>query len=254
MSVVIRENLGNCAVLRLNRPEVLNSITTEMFTELETALDEIEHQPDVRAVILTGTGRGFCAGTDLAKATGDYNARITQAHRVIMRLVNYPKLTIAAMNGLAMGGGLELALACTYRVAIRKAKLGLPEINLGLLPSYGGTQLLPRLIGEAKAFDMLLSGEPVLGDQALAINLISALCEEPEQVVQLAHDTIQPYCTKSLVAQRAVRQAIRTGAGLPLEEALKHEAEALATVSNSQDCAEGVTAFLEKRAPVWKDC
>ncbi|MEH6593742.1 MAG: enoyl-CoA hydratase/isomerase family protein, partial [Halioglobus sp.] len=194
MSILTRETVGNCAVLTLNRPEVLNAITTEMLDLLEERLDEIEND-DTRAVILTGAGRGFCPGTDLRAPPSDPKQRIEHVHGLIQRMVNFPKLTVAALNGLAVGGGLELAMACNFRVAVKDAKLGLPEIKIGLMPSYGGTQLLPRLIGEARAEEMMLSGESILAEEGLAMGLVNRICASPDEVVQLAHDFVQTFCT-----------------------------------------------------------
>lgn len=253
MSTIIRENLGNCAILRMNRPDVLNAITTELLDRLDEELDLIEND-DSRAIILTGTGRGFCPGTDLREPPTDIETRIDHVHALIERLVNFPKLSVAAINGIAVGGGLELALACSFRVAVTDAKLGLPEIKIGLMPSYGGTQLLPRLIGAARAEEMMLSGESITAEEGLPIGLINRLCPTPPEVVQLAHDFIQPMCTKSFVPQQAIRRAIREGANLPLRQALAHEFEVMEPVSKSEDCIEGVMSFIEKREPLWKDC
>jgi enoyl-CoA hydratase len=252
MSVLTRENLGNCAVLTMNRPDSLNAITTEMLDLLEQHLDDIE-KDDSRALILTGTGRGFCPGTDLKEPPSDPRARIEHVHNIVMRLSEFPKLSIAAINGLALGGGLELALSCNFRVAAKEAKLGLPEIKIGLMPAYGGTVLLPRLVGSARAEEMMLSGEPVLADEALSMGLVSRVCDSPAEVVQLAHDFVQPFCIHSLVPQQAIRRAIREGAGLSLQDALAHEADIMDVVSSSEDCIEGVMSFIEKRAPQWKD-
>jgi len=248
-----RDNIGNCAILTMNRPEALNAITTEMLDQMEAHLDDIE-QDDSRAFILTGTGRAFCPGTDLKEPPTDVKARIDHVHGIIERMVNFPKLSVAAINGLAMGGGLELALACSFRVAVADAKLGLPEIKIGLMPAYGGTQLLPRLVGEARAEEMMLSGEPVSGEEGLTMGLVNRSCSSADEVVQLAHDFVQPMCTKSLVPQQAIRRAIREGAGMPLKTALAHEFEIMEVVSKSEDCVEGVMSFIEKRKPTWKDC
>lgn len=253
MSVLERSTIGNCAVLTMNRPDSLNAITTEMLDLLETHLDEIEHD-DTRAFILTGTGRGFCPGTDLKEPPEDFKARIDHVHGIILRMAKFPKLSVAAINGLALGGGLELAMACNFRVAAESAKLGLPEIKIGLMPAYGGTVLLPRLIGAARAEAMMLSGESVSAQEGLSTGLINAVCGTPETVVQEAHDFVQRFCNYSLVPQQAIRQAIREGANLPLEQALPHECTIMQPVSASEDCVEGVMSFIEKRAPKWRDC
>lgn len=253
MQVLTRETIGNCAVLTMNRPGALNAITTELLDLLEQHLDEIEAD-GTRALILTGAGRAFCPGSDLKQPPGDVKARIDQVHGLILRLVEFPKLSVAAINGLALGGGLELAMACSFRVAARSAQLGLPEIKIGLMPAYGGTALLPRLVGAARAQDMMLSGESISAETGMTIGLVDRLCDTPQEVVQFAHDFIQPYCGYSLVPQQAIRAALRGGMDMSLPAALAHEYEMMKNVSVSEDCVEGVMSFIEKRAPRWKDC
>lgn len=252
MNVLERTDIGNCAVLTMNRPDSLNAITTQMLDTLEEQLDIIEND-DSRAFILTGTGRGFCPGTDLKEPPSDVKQRIDHVHGIILRIVEFPKLSVAAINGLALGGGLELAMACHFRVACTAAKLGLPEIKIGLMPAYGGTVLLPRLVGAPRAEAMMLSGESLMAEDALSIGLVNAVCGTPDEVVAHAHEFMQAYCNHSLVPQQAIRRAIREGAQLPLHEALPHEFNIMETVSGSEDCVEGVMSFIEKRPPVWKD-
>lgn len=252
MSVLERSDIGNCAVLTMNRPESLNAITTEMLDQLEQHLDVIE-QDQSRAFILTGTGRGFCPGTDLKQPPTDTTQRINHVHGIILRMDKFPKLSVAAINGLALGGGLELAMACNFRVACHAAKLGLPEIKIGLMPAYGGTALLPRIVGAARAEAMMLSGEPLSAEEAYNIGLVNTLCDSPENVVSAAHDFMQGYCNHSLVPQQAIRRAIREGLQMPLAQALPHECTVMENVSASEDCIEGVMSFIEKRKPVWKD-
>ena len=253
MAVLNRTTLGNCAVLTMNRPDSLNAITSEMLELFERHLDDIEAD-DSRALILTGTGRGFCPGTDLKEPPEDPKARIAHAHALITRLVEFPKISVAAINGLALGGGLELALGCTFRVAARDAALGLPEIKIGLMPAYGGTVLLPRLVGEQQALKMMLSGEPVTAEAALDMGLVEDVCATPADVVQTAGDYVQQFVRHSRVPQQAIRQVIREGTTLTLGAALAHESEIMDTVSASEDCIEGVMSFIEKREPKWKDC
>ena len=252
MSIITHSTIGNCAVLTMNRPAALNAITTDMLNLFESQLDAIE-KDDSRAVILTGAGRAFCPGSDIKSPPDNVRARIDQVHRLIRRLLEFPKLSIAAINGLALGGGLELALACTFRVAASDAKLGLPEIKIGLMPAYGGTVLLPRLVGAGRAQEMMLGGQSVSGQAALSMGLVNSLFETPETAVQVAHDFIQPYCNFSQIPQRAIRDAILTGSDASLTDALEHEYRLLESVSASDDCLEGVNAFIEKRPPQWKD-
>jgi enoyl-CoA hydratase len=140
MLLVERQNIGLCAVLTLNRPAVLNALDDALLDALDVELDTAEVD-SCRAVVIVGRGRAFCAGSDLGGAHGDPEARVRRMHRLVERLQTFPKITIAALNGLALGGGLEIALACTFRVAMAKAKLGLPEVKLGLIPLYGGTHV-----------------------------------------------------------------------------------------------------------------
>lgn len=252
MSVVDQERMAHCAVLRLNRPQALNTISNEMLDELEAALETIAGD-DSRALILTGTGRAFCAGTDLSESHGDPQQRLLRVHALVRRMLDFPKPIVAALNGLALGGGLELALGCTFRVARRSAKLGLPEIKLGLLPAYGGTQLLPRLVGENRALEIMLSGDPVDGTTALAIGLVNRVCEDDADVVAAAAGFASAMTRHSLLPQRAIRRAVREGMRLPLGDALALERELVREISSSADTLEGVQAFLEKRAPRWQD-
>jgi len=252
MDVVLSERRGACTVLTLNRPQLLNTISNPMLERLEAALDA-EQDSDSRALVLTGAGRAFCAGSDLSEAHADPQVRIRRVHTLIARLRGFPKPVITAINGLALGGGLELALACTFRVARRGAKLGLPEIKLGLLPAYGGTQLLPRLIGENRALEMMLGGEPVDGATAGTIGLVNRVCEDSDDVVAVATEFAAMITRHSLVPQRAILHAVREGGSLPLDEALALERTLVKEVAGSADTLEGVQAFLEKRPPRWQD-
>ena len=250
--VVDIERRGPCVVLTLNRPRVLNTIDNAMLDELESALDGAAGDGS-RALVLTGAGRAFCAGTDLNEWHGDPQQRLLRVHALVRRMLEFPKPVVAALNGLTLGGGLELALACTFRVARRGAQLGLPEVKLGLLPAYGGTQLLPRLIGENRALELMLGGDPVDGDAALAMGLVNRVCADDADVAEAAIGFAASFTRHSLVPQRAILRAVREGMALPFDAALAHEREILREVSASADTLEGVQAFLEKRAPRWQD-
>jgi enoyl-CoA hydratase/carnithine racemase len=252
MSVVLFRRMGECAVLTLDRPSALNTISNEMLTELEQHLDRIEHDAS-RALVITGAGRAFCAGSDLNEWHGDTQQRLVRVHALVRRLLHFPKISVAAINGLALGGGLEIPLACTFRVARQGARLGLPEIKLGLLPAYAGTQLLPRLVGATRALEIMLSGEPVDAATGLEIGLLSRVCADDEDVVELACNLARSCARHSLVPQRAIRRAVREGLSLPLDDAMALERELVREVSASADTLEGVNAFLEKRAPLWTD-
>ena len=210
---------GDIAVLKLNRPDQLNAITTGMIDCIEQALDAVAAS-DCAGLVITGEGRGFCAGSDLKEQPANIEARIRRMHRLVQRMVHHPKLIVAAMNGLAYGGGLELAMGCALRVAAPGAKLSLPEVKLGVMPAYGGTQMLPRLIGPALAMELLLLGEPVSAERAREIGLVNAIADDP-----LAHakTLIRQVTQYGQGGQAAMRQAVWQGMDRPLEQALDLE-------------------------------
>lgn len=252
MSVVTRKDIGACAVLTFNRPQVLNALSDRLLDELEVHLDEIACGAP-RALIITGEGRAFCAGSDLNERDGDPALRIEQAHRLIERLITFPKISVAALNGPALGGGLEIALACTFRIAASDARLGLPEIKLGLMPVYGGTQLLPRLIGERRAVQMMLTGQAIAGMKALEFGLVDQLVERASDVVDAALHMAKDCGQYGLLAQQAIRRAVHEGRHLSLTSALALERALGPRVAATEDALEGIQAFIEKRAPVFRD-
>ncbi len=252
MAALEIEHRGACAILRLNRPESLNSINDALLGALEEQIDALEAAP-CRALVLTGTGRAFCAGTDLKESHSIPEERMQRVHALVRRLRGYAKPSIAAINGLALGGGLELALACTFRVARADAKLGLPEVKLALLPAYAGTQLLARLIGESRALEMMLSGDPIDGIRAEQIGLVNKVVSAETDVVAAACELAASFTRHSLVPQRAILRAVREGLEMPLEGGMALERALVSEVSGSADTLEGVSAFLEKRTPRWSD-
>jgi enoyl-CoA hydratase len=252
MAALEIEHRGDCAILRLNRPESLNSINDALLGALEEQIDALEAAP-CRALVLTGTGRAFCAGTDLKESHSIPEERMQRVHALVRRLRNYAKPSIAAINGLALGGGLELALACTFRVARADAKLGLPEVKLALLPAYAGTQLLARLIGESRALEMMLSGDAIDGIRAEQVGLVNKVVPVETDVVAAACELAASFTRHSLVPQRAILRAVREGLEMSLEGGMALERALVSAVSGSADTLEGVSAFLEKRTPRWSD-
>jgi enoyl-CoA hydratase len=223
----------------LNRPAVLNALNTQLFDDLERAFNGIAQDPSVRAILVTGSGdKAFAAGADIAElAQLDRAATQQKALRgqsVFALIESCPRPVIACVNGFALGGGCELALACTLRVASDTAKLGQPEIKLGLIPGYGGTQRLPRLIGQSAALKLLLTGEIISAAEALRLGLV-------DEVVPAA---------ELLPRARAI-EAVHQGMALPLDQALKLEAEIFGRLSETADKKEGVEAFLTKRKPTF---
>jgi len=166
------------AVLTLNRPQALNALNTALLAELDVHLDRIEAD-DSRAFVITGAGRAFCVGSDLKEGGGDPEGRIRHMHGLMLRMHGFPKLGVAAITGYALGGGLEVAMGCHFRIADPGAQFGQPEIKLGLMPAYGATQTLPRLIGESRALDLMLSGDPIDAATALAQGLLDEVADDP---------------------------------------------------------------------------
>ncbi|MFB0874858.1 MULTISPECIES: enoyl-CoA hydratase/isomerase family protein [unclassified Sphingobium] len=231
------------AILRLDRPQVLNAMNEAMVGEIEAALDEVEADGQVGALVLVGTGRAFCVGSDLKEGGNDPAGRIARMHRMMLRLDAYPKVTVAAFNGLALGGGLELGMACTLRVAASEARLGLPEITHSLMPAYGGTQLLPRLVGYATAAQMMLSGDMIDAARAAQIGLVNDVADD----ALAAAIALAERCSRGgAVASREIRRALSAGWGRPLAEGLAGEAASAERVAGSAEAKAGVAAFGAK--------
>lgn len=215
---------GRAAIIRLTRPASLNALNGALLDELDAALDNVAASPDIRVAILTGSETCFSVGADLKEQLADRDARIARMHSLVERLATFPVLTIAAIEGWALGGGLELAMSCTFRVASPNAKLGLPEIKLGVIPSYGGTQLAPRLLGTSRALELLCFGEPVDGARAEQIGLVNWLAAEDGGALALALDRAAIVVERSKPALLAARQAVLEGETQPLKKALAVEA------------------------------
>lgn len=228
------------ATICLNRPAVLNAINEPMVDQFVEALDGIERDASICAFVITGSGRAFCVGSDLKEGHGDARARIAQMHALIVRLTEFPKASVAAINGLALGGGLELAMACTFRVAANTARMGLPEILHSLMPSYGGTQLLPRLIGYGRAMELALTGEMIDAVEAERLGLVSAVADD---ALGAAMDLVDRCSRGGQLAQLEIRRAIAGGWGLPLVEGLEIEAAAALRISDSDEAKRAVARF-----------
>jgi enoyl-CoA hydratase/carnithine racemase len=243
------------ATITINNPPV-NVISKTVREELSQCLDEIEADGSIRVIILTGAGRAFMAGADIKelpqfRVPGAIDDMRRVGHKGTWQLERMPQVTIAAINGLALGGGCELALACDMRVASEDAKLGLPEINLGLLPGGGGTQRLPRLIGRPLAKELMFTGEPIGAQEALRIGLINKLAP-PGQALALAQELARKIATKSGATLRLLKDAIDRGYEKSLEEGMAIEASAFDQTLQLEDSAEGIEAFLNKRPPQFK--
>lgn len=240
MTTITFGRKGDIGIVQLDRPQALNAINEAMVDELEAALDHVEADAATRALVIVGTGRAFCVGSDLKESGGDPEARIRRMHALMLRIDQYPKITVAAFNGLALGGGLEIGMACTFRVAAPDVRMGLPEITHALMPAYGGTQLLPRLVGFGRAMQMALSGEMIDAARAEAIGLINAVEDDPlTAAVALAERTART----GRVACAEIRRAMIGGWGRPLAEGLALEAECAMRVARSDEALAGVAAF-----------
>ena len=246
---------GDCALLTVNRPQARNALSFAELDRLAAALDRVARSSS-RALVVTGAGdRAFCAGADVDELRGrtplECRRDMRRGQAVMLRLENLPLPSVAAINGWALGGGLELALACTFRVAVRHARLGCPEIRLGLIPGYGATQRLPRLIGPGRARLMILTGAPVDAERAEAIGLVDHVVDG--NVVEAALELAGELSRLSLPALALAREAIRRAGEIAFADGLAVEAELGALAYSLEDSAEGIAAFLQKRQPRFKD-
>ena len=250
------QTVGRFAVLTLTRPEALNALSFELLREIGAALDRVANS-DARALIVTGAGeKAFCAGADIKELMGrrvmEHKSGAALGQTTFAKLDQLPVPSIALVNGYAFGGGLELALACTFRLGCAAAKLGLPEIKLGLIPGYGGTQRLARLIGEARAMELILTGRAVSAAEALQLGLLHRLVEAP--LVPAAIAFAEEFAGYGLPALRFARDAVRRASTSTLENGLLIEQDLATLAFQTEDAAEGMRAFAEKRKPQFKDC
>lgn len=239
--------------LTIERSEKLNALNAEIIGGLHAAFKIAAADPDTRVVVLTGAGdRAFAAGADIAElnAAAEHHLAdyITRGLALMDCIENLGKPVIARINGFALGGGCELALACTLRVAASTARFGLPEVKLGLLPGYGGTQRLVRLVGRGRALLMMLTGDPVEAGQALEWGLVNLVCA-PEDLDAAVRGLATKLAVAAPLAMRGIIQAVNAGADLPQTEAIAIETAEFLEVGATQDMREGTAAFLEKRKP-----
>jgi enoyl-CoA hydratase len=240
------------AVITLNRPRG-NPISWQMMTELGDALDEIAASPDIRAVVVAGRKRLFCVGADISEIgamTAGHQAQAfsAQANRLFSRFQSLPQPMIAAIDGLALGGGLELALACDLRIAAENASFGLPEVKLGLMPGAGGTQRLPRLVGLGRAMEMIMTGRAIDAAEALRIGLVNQLAPAAELLGQ-AKSLAGRLADLPPLALKAVKHTVYRGFDLDMPAALDLESAGFGLLFATEDRAEGLSAFQEKRPP-----
>ena len=253
---LLLERDGAIAVVTVNRPKVLNALNLATLEELRRTMTALREDQAIRCIILTGSGeKSFVAGADInelggqSPAGGCEHARFGQA--VFDTIETLGKPVIAAINGYALGGGCELAMACTIRLAADTARLGQPEINLGMIPGYGGTQRLPRIVGKGRALELLLTGDQLSAADAHLLGLVNHVVPAADLMAE-ARKLAATIAGKAPLAVRYVLEAVHRGSNLPLAEALTLEAALFGLVVSTDDMREGTGAFLEKRKPVFK--
>ncbi|MEZ5307165.1 MAG: enoyl-CoA hydratase-related protein [Pyrinomonadaceae bacterium] len=252
---IIVEKENGVATITINRPDKMNALNSKVHEEGVAALDQLKSDEDVRVVVFTGAGeKAFIAGADISEFAGKTSVtqRSVFQNRTLFNSIDvFPKPVIAMINGFALGGGCELALACDIRVASENAKLGQPEINLGIIPGGGGTQRLTRLIGEGKSMELILTGDMIGADEALALGLLNHVYSSEslrEETMKMA----SKIASKSPIALQMAKEAVKTASRSNLDEGTKREIDLFAICFSSEDKEEGVAAFLEKRKPEFK--
>jgi enoyl-CoA hydratase/carnithine racemase len=240
-------------VVTLNRPPA-NAISEQLMRDLDAALSEVEHDDAVRAVIMTGAGdRIFCAGADLGSAFsgGNVDDFIRFGNAVLRKIERYPKPVIAAMNGHALGGGCEIAMACHLRLLKEGARMGQTESNLGIIPGFGGTQRMPRLIGRTKALEFMILGTQVPAEECLALGLVNRVSKEG-RTLDDARALARQIAKRPPIATRLILEAVDDGLAAPIDHALEIETRHFTKVLRTEDAAEGIQAFFGKREPQFK--
>ncbi len=249
--ILFEADESGIALVTVNRPDKLNALSGAVVVELQDAFDRIASDGAVRAAIVTGAGeKAFVAGADInelaALSPVEARAYARRGQEAFRRLETMPKPSVAAVNGFALGGGLELAMAATVRIASENARLGQPEVKLGIIPGYGGTQRLPRLVGRGRALEMLLSGEPVTAAEAHRIGLVNAVAPAGE-LLNVCRAWLRKVLANAPLAVALAMEAVDVGLDAGIEKGLQFEAAAFGMSAATQDCREGTRAFLEKR-------
>jgi enoyl-CoA hydratase len=253
--LLLLEIADRIATVTINRPDKLNALNDAMMRELGAITEELAAHDGVGAIVITGAGRAFVAGADISRLaaaeTGDLE-RFSRAGQALFRRIELSaKPMIAAVNGFALGGGCELALACHIRIASTQAKFGLPEVKLGLIPGYGGTQRLPRLVGRGAALQLILTGDPIDAAEAARLGLVNAVVE-PGALLDAARAMAAAMLRNAPVALARAIEAVDVGLDTAIEDGLRLEARLFGSLEATADMREGTRAFLEKRPPVFR--
>jgi len=243
------------ATVTVNRADKLNALNGAVMRDLGAMVDELTTRDDVGAVVLTGAGRAFVAGADISTLataqTGELERFARAGQALFRRIEQCPKPVIAAVNGFALGGGFELALACHVRIAATQAKFGLPEVRLGLIPGYGGTQRLPRLVGRGRALQLILTGDAVDAAEALRLGIVNAVVEPPALPGAARAMALAMLKNAPIALARAI-EAVDAGLDATLDDAFRLEARLFGSLESTSDMREGTRAFLEKRPPEFR--
>ena len=247
---ILVERKGRVGLITLNRPQALNALNDQVLKDLDAVLDAAEANDEVLVLILTGAGRSFVAGADIGQMKDFTPVQAKQfgmyGNSVFLKLENFPKPVIAAVNGFALGGGCELSMACDIRLASEKAKFGQPEVGLGITPGFAGTQRLPRIVGVSKAMELILTAKTIKADEAKAIGLVSEVYPA-EELMPKAMELAEAICANAQIAVQESKRCIRMGMQTDIATGSAFEAEAFGVCCGTADKNEGMGAFLEKR-------
>ena len=250
MGFVKLEKQGHVGIMTISRPEALNALNSQVLADLDAMIDQVEQDDELYVAILTGEGRSFVAGADIGEMKGfsaiDGKRFGIRGGNVFLKLGNMSKPIIAAVNGFALGGGCELAMACDIRLASEKAKFGQPEVGLGITPGFGGTQRLPRIVGLSKAMELILTGKTIGAAEAKEIGLVNAVYP-PDELMGEAMKMAEAICANAQIAVCESKRCIRMGMQTDIHTAAALEAEAFGVTCGTEDKDEGMGAFLEKR-------
>jgi enoyl-CoA hydratase len=249
---IIVEKEESYAIITINRPPA-NAISAELMREIGDVLSHFENEKDVKSLILTGSGdKIFCAGADLAAGfTENFGNIIDLGHQILLKIERYPKPVICAIQGHALGGGCEIALCCHFRIMKETATIGLVESNLGIIPGYGGTLRLPRIIGRAKALEYIIFGTRLSAEEALKVGLINSISKEGETLSD-AKNLAKKIATRAPLATKYIIDCVSRGMEVSIEEAIQIEKSNFLEVIKTSDAREGIQAFFQKRTPQFK--
>lgn len=253
---IIFEQEGGIAKITLNRPNQMNSLSTPLVDELDAILNQVERDPQIRVLVITGNGKSFCAGADLQELNGfesiaEMRLFLGRVQSAFSRIERLPKPVIASVNGLALGGGCELALTCDLRIASKKARFGLPEIRIGVIPAAGGTQRLTRIVGPTKALEMLYLGEPIDADEAHRVGLVNRVVAE-EYLNGETDRMAAQLAERPPLALGILKATALAGLSVDIHSGLCLELQSASCLFLTEDMEEGVSAFVEKRTPNFK--